>query len=62
EQSLASIARVRDDMRAPAPKRQKNKVIRDKCLIKLWQRYDDSRIDITAFLKAVGMIYCQNVK
>ncbi|CAF1382091.1 unnamed protein product [Didymodactylos carnosus] len=59
EQSLASTARVRDGMGAPAPKRRKNKVITDECLMKLWQRYDDGRIDIPAFLKAAGMRYFQ---
>ncbi|CAF1648627.1 unnamed protein product, partial [Didymodactylos carnosus] len=59
EQSLASIARVRDDMGAPARKRRKNKVITDECLMKLWQRYDDGRIDIPAFLKVAGMRYFQ---
>ncbi|CAF1154141.1 unnamed protein product [Didymodactylos carnosus] len=54
-----SIARVQDGMGAPAPKRRKNKVITDKCLMKLWQRYDDGRIDIPAFLKAAGMRYFQ---
>ncbi|CAF1422642.1 unnamed protein product, partial [Rotaria sordida] len=35
EQSLASIARLRDYMGAPIPKRRKNKVTTDECLIKL---------------------------
>ncbi|CAF0913176.1 unnamed protein product [Didymodactylos carnosus] len=56
EQSLALIARVRDDMRAPTPKCRKNKVITDECLMKLWQRYDDGRIDIPAFLKAAEVL------
>ncbi|CAF1507526.1 unnamed protein product, partial [Didymodactylos carnosus] len=40
-------------------------VITDECLIygnvvtKLWQSYDDGRIDIPAFLKAAGMRYFQ---
>ncbi|CAF1197380.1 unnamed protein product [Didymodactylos carnosus] len=59
EQSLASIARVRDGMGAPAPKRRRNKVITEECLMKLWQHYDDGRIDIPAFLKAAGMRYFQ---
>ncbi|CAF4865883.1 unnamed protein product, partial [Rotaria magnacalcarata] len=36
EQSLASTARLRDDMGAPASKRRKNKVMTEECLIKLW--------------------------
>ncbi|CAF3591414.1 unnamed protein product [Rotaria socialis] len=59
EQSLASIARLRDDMGAPAPKWRKNKVITDECLIKLWQRYDEGLLDIPAFLKAAGLRYFQ---
>ncbi|CAF1649270.1 unnamed protein product [Didymodactylos carnosus] len=59
EQSLASISRVRDDRGSSAPKRRKNKIITDECLVKLWQRYDDGRIDIPAFLKAVGLNYFQ---
>ncbi|CAF4048161.1 unnamed protein product, partial [Didymodactylos carnosus] len=55
EQSLTSITRVRDDMVAGAPKCRKNKIITDECLMKLWQRCDDGRIDISAFLKAAGM-------
>ncbi|CAF1497216.1 unnamed protein product [Rotaria sordida] len=35
EQSLASIARLRDYMGAPIPKRRKNKVTTDECSIKL---------------------------
>ncbi|CAF0894833.1 unnamed protein product [Didymodactylos carnosus] len=42
-------------MGASAPKRRKNKVITDECLMKLWQRYDDCRIDIPAFLKTAEM-------
>ncbi|CAF3924505.1 unnamed protein product [Rotaria magnacalcarata] len=57
EQSLASIARLRDDMGAPAPKRRKNKVITDECLIKLWQRYDEGFLEIPSFLKAAGLRY-----
>ncbi|CAF4143661.1 unnamed protein product [Adineta steineri] len=52
EQSLASFSRIRDDLGAPAPKRRKNNVISDQCLNKLWQRYDEGRTDIPAFLKA----------
>ncbi|CAF0821098.1 unnamed protein product [Didymodactylos carnosus] len=43
EQSLAPLARIRDDMGASAPKRTKKKIITD-CLVKLWQRYDDGLI------------------
>jgi hypothetical protein len=57
EQSLASIARIRDDMGAPTLKRRKNKVITDECLMKLWKRYDEGRIDVPAFLKAAGLRY-----
>ncbi|CAF4342082.1 unnamed protein product [Rotaria sp. Silwood2] len=59
EQSLASISRLRDNIGAPTPKRRKNKVITDECLIKLWQRYDDGRLDIPSFLKAAGLRYFQ---
>ncbi|CAF5078729.1 unnamed protein product [Rotaria magnacalcarata] len=59
EQSLASIARQRDDMGAPASKRPKNKVVTDECLIKLWQRYDEGLLDIPSFLKAAGLRYFQ---
>ncbi|CAF1470139.1 unnamed protein product, partial [Rotaria sordida] len=59
EQSLASISRLRDNMGAPTPKRRKNKVITDECLIKLWQRYDEGRLDIPSFLKAAGLRYFQ---
>ncbi|CAF4218772.1 unnamed protein product [Rotaria magnacalcarata] len=55
EQSLASIARLRDDMEAPAPKRHKNKVIADEYLIKLWQLYDEDLLDIPSFLKTAGL-------
>ncbi|CAM4766734.1 unnamed protein product [Rotaria magnacalcarata] len=57
EQSLASIARLRDDMGAPAPKRRKNKVIIDEYLIKLWLFYDEGLLDIPSFLKAAGLRY-----
>ncbi|CAF0994985.1 unnamed protein product [Rotaria magnacalcarata] len=59
EQSLASIARLRDDMGAPAPKRRKNKVITDEYLIKLWQFYDEGLLDIPSFLKAAELRYFQ---
>ena len=59
EQALASIVRVRDELGAPTPKRRKNNVISDECLMKLWQRYDEGRIDIPAFLKAAGLRYFQ---
>ncbi|CAF3076742.1 unnamed protein product [Rotaria sp. Silwood2] len=59
KQSLASISRLRDNMGAPSPKRRKNKVIIDECLIKLWQRYDEGRLDIPSFLKAAGPRYFQ---
>ncbi|CAF1398945.1 unnamed protein product [Didymodactylos carnosus] len=59
EQSLASLARLRDDTGAPAPKRRKNKIITDECLMELWQRYDDGLIDIPSFLRAPGMRYFQ---
>ncbi|CAF2008617.1 unnamed protein product [Rotaria magnacalcarata] len=59
EQSLASIARLRDDMWAPAPKRRKNKVTTDECLIKLWECYDEGLLDIPSFLKAAGLRYFQ---
>ncbi|CAF1606933.1 unnamed protein product, partial [Didymodactylos carnosus] len=39
-------------MGALAPKRRKNKIITDEGLVKLWQRYDDGRMDIPNFLKA----------
>ncbi|CAM4802910.1 unnamed protein product [Rotaria magnacalcarata] len=55
EQSLTSIARLRDDMGTPAPKRRKNKVITDECLIKLWQCYDEGLLDVPSFLKAAGL-------
>ncbi|CAF4377227.1 unnamed protein product, partial [Rotaria sordida] len=54
-----SISRLRDNMGAPTPKRRKNKVITDECLIKLWQRYDEGRLDIPSFLKAAGLRYFQ---
>ncbi|CAF3916162.1 unnamed protein product [Rotaria magnacalcarata] len=60
EQALASIARIRDDMGAPTPKHRKNKVVTDECLMKLWKRYDNGRIDITSFLKAAGLRYFQH--
>ncbi|CAF1562887.1 unnamed protein product [Adineta ricciae] len=59
QQSLASIARLRDDMGGSAPKRRKNKVITDECFIKLWQRYDEGLLDIPSFLKAAGLRYFQ---
>ncbi|CAF1155459.1 unnamed protein product [Rotaria sordida] len=59
EQSLASIARLRDDLGAPTPKRRKNNLISDECLMKLWNRYDEGRVDILMFLKAAGMRYFQ---
>ncbi|CAM4740257.1 unnamed protein product [Rotaria magnacalcarata] len=59
EQALASIARIRDDMGAPTPKRRQNKLVTDECLMKLWERYDNGRIDITSFLNAAGLRYFQ---
>ncbi|CAF1647820.1 unnamed protein product [Rotaria magnacalcarata] len=59
EQSLASIARLRDGMGAPAPKRRKNKVITDEYLIKLWDFYDEGLLDIPSFLKAAELRYFQ---
>ncbi|CAF1027569.1 unnamed protein product [Rotaria sordida] len=59
EQSLASIARLRDSMGAPTSKHRKNKVTTDECLIKVWQRYDEGRLDISSFLKAAGFRYFQ---
>ncbi|CAF3081582.1 unnamed protein product, partial [Rotaria sp. Silwood2] len=59
KQSLASITRLRGDLGAPTPKRRKNNVISEECLMKLWKRYDESRIDMPTFLKAVGMRYFQ---
>ncbi|CAF4068599.1 unnamed protein product [Rotaria magnacalcarata] len=59
EQSLASTARLRDDMGAPASKRRKNKVMTEECLIKLWQRYDEGLLDIPSFLKAARLRYFQ---
>jgi len=59
EQSLASIARLRDDLGAPTPKRRKNNLISDECLMKLSNRYDEGRLDIPMFLKAAGMRYFQ---
>ncbi|CAF1390647.1 unnamed protein product [Rotaria sordida] len=59
EQALASIVRLQDDLGASTPKRRKNNVISDECLMKLWQRYDEGRIDIPAFLKAAGLRYFQ---
>ncbi|CAF2879008.1 unnamed protein product [Rotaria sp. Silwood2] len=44
---------------SPTPKRRKNKVITYECLIKLWQRYDEGRLDIPSFLKAAGLRYFQ---
>ncbi|CAF3767293.1 unnamed protein product [Rotaria socialis] len=57
EHVIASIARVRDDVGAPTPKRRKNKVVTDECLMKLWKRYDEGRIDIPSFRKAAGLRY-----
>jgi len=59
EQSLASIARLRDDLGASTPKRRKTNLISDKCLMKLWNRYDEGRLHIPMFLKAAGMRYFQ---
>ncbi|CAF4348107.1 unnamed protein product, partial [Rotaria magnacalcarata] len=41
-------------MEAPTPKRRKNKIMTDECLIKLRQRYDEDRLDIPSFLKVAG--------
>jgi hypothetical protein len=60
EQSLGSMARIRDDMGAPTPKRRKNKVITDECLMKFSKRYDEGHINIPAFLKAAGLRYFQS--
>ncbi|CAF1563455.1 unnamed protein product, partial [Adineta ricciae] len=57
EHVIASIARVRDDAGAPTPKRRQNKLVTDECLMKLWERYDNGRIDITSFLNAAGLRY-----
>ncbi len=46
-------------MEAPTPTRRKNEVRTDEYLMKLWQRYDEGRIDIPAFLKAAGLRYFQ---
>ncbi|CAF0870950.1 unnamed protein product [Rotaria sordida] len=59
EQALAWIVRLQDDLRVPTPKHRKNNVISDECLMKLWKRYDEGRIDIPAFLKAAGLRYFQ---
>ncbi|CAF3691775.1 unnamed protein product [Rotaria sp. Silwood1] len=59
EQALASIMRLQDDLGGPTPKRRKNNVIPDECLMKLWQRYDEGRIDIPAFSKAAELRYFQ---
>ncbi|CAF1410892.1 unnamed protein product [Rotaria sordida] len=58
-QSLASITRLRDDLRAPTLKHRKNNVISDECLMKLWKHYDEGRIDMPTFLKTAGMRYFQ---
>ncbi|CAF4729720.1 unnamed protein product, partial [Rotaria socialis] len=52
-------SRLQDNMEAPTPKRRKNKVITDECLIKLRQRYDEGRLNIPSFLKIAGSIYFQ---
>ncbi|CAF5019083.1 unnamed protein product, partial [Rotaria sp. Silwood1] len=44
---------------APTPKRRQNNVTSDDYLMRLWQRYDEGRIDIPAFLKAAGLRYFQ---
>ncbi|CAF1374204.1 unnamed protein product, partial [Rotaria sordida] len=58
-EEASSISRLRDNMGALTPKHRKNKVITDECLIKLWQRYDEGRLDIPSFLKAAGLRYFQ---
>ncbi|CAF1453892.1 unnamed protein product, partial [Didymodactylos carnosus] len=45
---VSPFARLRDDT---APKHRKNQIITDECLVKLWQRHDDGRIDIPNFLR-----------
>lgn len=59
EQSLASIVRPRDDLDTPTPKRRKNNVISDVCLIKLWKHYGEGHIDLPTLLKAAGLKYFQ---
>ncbi|CAF2095647.1 unnamed protein product [Rotaria magnacalcarata] len=49
-----SLAKLQDNMEAPTPKRRKNKIMTDECLIKLRQRYDEDRLDIPSFLKVAG--------
>ncbi|CAF2132577.1 unnamed protein product [Rotaria magnacalcarata] len=46
--------KLQDNMEAPTPKRRKNKIMTDECLIKLRQRYDEDRLDIPSFLKVAG--------
>ncbi len=53
ERSLASIARIRDGIRTPTPKRRRNKVIANECLMKLWQHYDEGRMDISGLASSI---------
>ncbi|CAM4757683.1 unnamed protein product [Rotaria magnacalcarata] len=48
------LLKLQDNMEAPTPKRRKNKIMTDECLIKLRQRYDEDRLDIPSFLKVAG--------
>ncbi|CAF4401471.1 unnamed protein product [Rotaria socialis] len=50
----ATPLKLQDNMEAPTPKRRKNKIMTDECLIKLRQRYDEDRLDIPSFLKVAG--------
>ncbi len=53
EQSLASIARIRGNMRSSASKRRENKVITGECLMELWQHYDEGRMDISGLASSI---------
>ncbi|CAF1486332.1 unnamed protein product [Rotaria magnacalcarata] len=53
-QVSATPLKLQDNMEAPTPKRRKNKIMTDECLIKLRQRYDEDRLDIPSFLKVAG--------
>ncbi|CAM4816692.1 unnamed protein product [Rotaria magnacalcarata] len=53
-QVFATPLKLQDNMEAPTPKRRKNKIMTDECLIKLRQRYDEDRLDIPSFLKVAG--------
>ena len=59
EHSLGSIAKFTADTGASIPEHRKNKVTTDKYLIKLWQRFDEGRLDIFSFLRAAGFQYLQ---